>query len=149
MHKAVIEVLTCGIEGADRLGQQRLDLRFQPCVIAGEDGLLNRNRRGRRDQILQPLQNLLVIHQRNLPVGQGDLAHKIAAEGGRGFQGLQIAGHQQEAVNGGRIALDLGIDHAGVDKGGEGFAVNQRGQTVINLLVRLAKHFPDNIVAAG
>ena len=81
--------------------------------------------------------------------GQGDLAHKIVAEGGRGFQCLQITGHQQEAVNGGRIALDLGIDHAGVDKGGDGFAVNQRGQTVINLLVRLAKHFPNNIVAAG
>ena len=100
-HKAAIEVLPGGIEGADRLGQQRLNLRFQPCVIAGEDGLLNRNRRGRRDQILQPLQDLLVIHQRNLPVGQGNLAHKIAAEGGRGFQRLQIAGHQQEAVNGG------------------------------------------------
>ena len=148
-HKAVVEVLSGGIERADQLDQQRLDLRFQPCVIAGEDGLLNGNRRGRRDQILQPLQNLLVIHQRNLPVGQGDLAHKIAAEGGRGFQCLQIAGHQQEAVNGGGIALDLRIDHAGVDEGGEGLAVDQGGQTVINLLVRLGKHFPDNIVAAG
>ena len=115
----MVEVFSGGIERADRLDQQRLDLRFQPCVIAGEDGLLNGNRRGRRDQILQPLQDLLVIHQRNLPVGQGDLAHKIAAEGGRGFQCLQIAGHQQEAINGGRIALDLGIDHAGVDEGGE------------------------------
>ena len=148
-HKAVVEVLPGSIEGADRLGQQRLYLRFQPCVIAGEDGLLNGNRRGRRDQILQPLQNLLVIHQRNLPVGQGDLAHKIAAEGGRGFQCLQIAGHQQKTVNGGGIAFDLRIDHAGVDEGGEGLAVDQGGQTVINLLVRLGKHFPDNIVAAG
>ena len=145
----MVEVLPGGIEGADRLGQQRLYLRFQPCVIAGEDGLLNGNRRGRRDQILQPLQDLLVIHQRNLPVGQGDLAHKIAAEGGRGFQCLQIAGHQQEAVNGGGIALDLRIDHAGVDEGGEGLAVDQGGQTVINLLVCLGKHFPDNIVASG
>lgn len=51
-HKAVVEVLPGGIEGADRLGQQRLNLRFQPCVIAGEDGLLNGDRRGRRDQIL-------------------------------------------------------------------------------------------------
>ena len=145
----MVEVLPGGIEGADRLGQQRLYLRFQPCVIAGEDSLLNGNCRGRRDQILQPLQNLLVIHQRNLPVWQGNLAHKIAAEGGRGFQRLQIAGHQQETVNGGGIALDLRINHAGVDEGGEGLAVDQGGQTVINLLVRLGKHFPDNIVAAG
>ena len=111
----MIEVLPCRVKTADRLGQKRLNLRFQSCVVAGEDGLLNRNRRGRRDQILQPLQDLLVVHQRNLPVGQGNLAHKIAAEGGRGFQCLQIAGHQQEAVNGGWIALDLRIDHTGVN----------------------------------
>ena len=92
-----------------------MNLRFQPCVIAGENGLLNGNRREWRDQVLQPLQDLLVIHQRNLPVGQGNLAHKIAAEGGRGFQCLQIAGHQQEAVNGGWIALDLRVDHTGVN----------------------------------
>ena len=33
----MVEVLPGSIEGADRLGQQRLYLRFQPCVIAGEE----------------------------------------------------------------------------------------------------------------
>ena len=38
-------------------------------------------------------------------------------------------------------SLDLRIDHAGVDEGGEGLAVDQGGQTVINLLVCLGKHY--------
>ena len=46
------------IEGAHRLGQQRLNLCFQPGVVAGEESLLNRDAHGRGDPVFHPLQNL-------------------------------------------------------------------------------------------
>ena len=47
------------------------------------------NCRGLGNQVFESLQNLLVIHERNLSVGQSDLAHKVPVEGWRCFQHLQ------------------------------------------------------------
>ena len=89
-----------------------------------------------------------MVNLRNFLIRQSHLTHKISVKGGGCFQYLQIACNQEEAIYRGRIALDLGIDNAGIHIGGEGFAIYKRSQLLINFFVCTRNDLANNIVAS-
>lgn len=123
--QAVVEDFAGGIVEADGLQQKCLQLPAQLVGVGLVDGLLDTDGGGTGDDPLQLGEDLLAVDEGDLLVGQGHPAHVAAEEIRIHIVNLQITGHKQEAVDGGRVALELGVDHIGVDVGQEGLALHQ------------------------
>ena len=129
--------------------QQRLQPSLQIVRVPGIQRLLNGNGRGLRNHGVQLLQDLLLVHIGDLPVRQRHLAHIAVAHGHLGGDQLQIAGEQQEAVDGGGVFPNLGIDHVGIDIGQHGISLQKRVQLFIQLRRGSGHDLPDDVVGAG
>ena len=113
------------------------------------DRLLDRNHGGLGNDVVEFLQDLLSIDKGDLLIGQCEFAHIVIAEGRVDLNCVQIAGDEEETVNRRWILLNLRIDDASVDIGDNGFAGDQRGELLIDILVCLGNDLPDDLVAAG
>lgn len=124
-NQAVVEGFAGGIVEADGLQQKCLQLPAQLVGVGLVDGLLDADGGGTGDDVLQLGEDLLAVDEGDLLIGQGHPAHVAAEEIRIHIVNLQITGHKQEAVDGGRVTLELGVDHIGVDVGQEGLALHQ------------------------
>ena len=147
--QAVVEGFTGSIMEADGLQEECLQLLTQFVGVQLVDGLLYADGSGAGDDILQLGEDLLTVDKGDLLVWQGHLTHIAAGKGLIRAVNLQVAGHQQEAIDGGRIALELGIDHIGVDVGQEGLTLHQQFQLLQNVRGGAGEDFLDDVVAAG
>ena len=98
--------------------------------------------------MLKLREDLLAVDERNLFVGQSHFAHIILAVRLVAAHSLQITCHQQEAVNRGRIILNLRINDASVDVRNEGFALHQQLQTLHNIRRCRSQHLADDVIAS-
>lgn len=147
--QAVVKGFAGGIVEADGLQQECLQLPAQLVGVRLVDGLLDADGGSTGDDTLQLGEDLLAVDEGNLLVGQGYPTHVAAEEIRIHVLDLQIAGHQQEAVDGGGVALELGVDHIGVDVGREGLALHQQFQPFQNVRGGAGEDFPDDVIAAG
>ena len=83
--------------------------------ISGIDGFLNPDGRSLRKNIGECIQDFTLINKADFSVWKSNLAHSSGAEGLIGTGGFQISRHQEETVDGRRVAPDLRIDYAGID----------------------------------
>ena len=147
--QAVVEGFAGGIVEADGLQQECLQLPAQLVGVCLVDGLLDTDGGGTGDDPLQLGEDLLAVDEGDLLVGQGHPAHVAAEEIRIHIVNLQITGHKQEAEDGGRVALELGVDHIGVDVGQEGLALHQQFQPFQNVRGGAGEDFLDDVIAAG
>ena len=99
--------------------------------------------------MLELRKDLFAVDERNLFVGQSYFAHIILAVRLVAAHSLQITCHQQEAVNRGRIILDLRINDTGVNVRNKGFALHQQLQTLHNIRRCRSQHLTDDVIASG
>ena len=66
-------------------------------------------------RILESVFRISLDKQSGFSVWKSNLAHSSGAEGLIGTGGFQISRHQEETVDGRRVAPDLRIDYAGID----------------------------------
>ena len=148
-HKALIETLSGGVERTDAFQQQTSHLTFQFSTISGEQRFLNGRSKRLWYDISQLIKYFLLIDKRDFLVGKCYLAHETIGKSRISMNDFQITGDKQKAVHGRRVGPDLRINDTCIYISQEGFTLQKRLQTFIDICTGFREHFSDDLIAAG
>ena len=101
------------------------------------------------DDVVELLQDLFAVDERDFFVWKCQLTHIINAVRGLSLDCVQVASHQKEAIDSRRILLDLGVGDACVNIRHDGIAGHQGGQFIIDILICLCDDLADDVIATS